>query len=152
MRERWIAVGVVAVVLFGFNAVARLIVWQADLVTDDDQILAGLLASIAAALLAAVAGVRWAYRCPMTRVVADLGVAVIVAALLAVLVGPWFGGTEPLVEGFGFALRQFLFYGVVMAFGAGLGVLGTMTVGKDWKSRGWKAHEERIRRRPRRVA
>ncbi|HEX6077040.1 MAG TPA: hypothetical protein VFZ32_17480 [Micromonosporaceae bacterium] len=151
MRERWVAVGVATTAMFGFNGVARLIVWQAGLVDDAQQILAGLLASIAAALLAAVAGARWSYRHPMPRVVADLGSAILAASLLAVLVGPFLGGSTPLVEGLGFAVRQFLFYGGVMAFGAALGVLATMTVGKDWKSRGWRLHEERIRRSPRRV-
>ncbi|HEX2419465.1 MAG TPA: hypothetical protein VHJ83_15290 [Micromonosporaceae bacterium] len=151
MRERWGAVGIATAAMFGFNAVARLIVWQASLVQDEEQILAGLLASIASALLAAVAGVRWAYRYPMSRVVADLGLAIIVASLLAVVVGPYLGGSRPLVEGVGFAVRQFLFYGGVMAFGAMLGVLGTVTLGKDWKSRGWRLHEQRIRRGPRRV-
>jgi hypothetical protein len=152
MRERWVAVGVVTAAMFGFNAVARLTVWQAGLVEDEQQILAGLVASIAAALLAAAAGAWWSYRHPMPRVVADLGLAIIVASLLAVVIGPYFGGSRPFVEGAGFAVRQFLFHGGVTAFGAMLGVLGTMTVGKDWKSRGWRLHEQRIRRRPRRVS
>lgn len=151
MRERWIEVGGITAAMFSLNGVARLIVWQANLVSEEQQILAGLLASIATGLLAAVAAARWAYRHPMSRVVGDLGVAILASALLAVLAGPYLGGSRPLVEGFGFAFRQFAFYGAVMAFGAGLGVLAVMTVGKDWKSRGWKAHEERIRRRPRRV-
>jgi hypothetical protein len=151
MRGRWVAVGAATAALFGFNGLARLIVWQADLVDDGQQILAGLLASIAAALLAAVAGARWSYRHPMPRVVADLGLAILVAALLAVLIGPYLGGSRPLVEGVGFVVRQFLFYFGVMAFGAALGVLGTMTLGKDWKSRGWRLHKQRIRRSPRRA-
>jgi hypothetical protein len=151
MRERWVAVGIATAALFGFNGVARLIVWQANLVDDEHQILAGLLASITAALLAAVAGAWWSHRHPVPRVVADLGIAILASALLAVLIGPYLGGSRPLVEGVGFAVRQFLFYGGVMAFGAALGVLGTMTVGKDWKSRGWRLHEQRIRRSARRM-
>jgi hypothetical protein len=151
MRERWVPVAVLAAALFSINGIARLIVWQAGVVDDNNQILAGLLASIAAALLCVAAGVRWAYRYPMPRVVVDLGLAIVVAALLAVLLGPYLGGSKPLVEGAGFAFKQFLYYGGLMAFGAGLGVLLTVTAGRDWKSRGWKSHEAEIRSRPRRV-
>ncbi|MGH3713449.1 MAG: hypothetical protein ACRDT4_08340 [Micromonosporaceae bacterium] len=151
MRQRWTEVAVLAVVLFAINGLARLIVWQAEIANDEDQILAGLLASIAAALVCVAAGIRWSHRYPMSRVVLDVGAAVLVAALLAVLVGPYLGGSTPLVEGFGFALRQFVYYAGLMAFGAAVGVLLTITVGKDWKTRGWKNHEESIRSRPKRV-
>ncbi len=150
-RDRWLPVLILLAALGGVNALARFIVWQADVTDDGNQILVGLLATIVAALLCVPAGVRWAYRYPMSRVIADIGIAVVIAALLVVLVGPYFGGSTPLSEGFGFAARQFFFYGGVMAFGAALGVLGTVTIGKDWKSRSWKHHEEQIRRRPKRV-
>ncbi|MGH3737221.1 MAG: hypothetical protein ACRDT6_16630 [Micromonosporaceae bacterium] len=151
MRQRWLEVAVLAVVLFAINGVARLIVWQAEIGNDEDQIFAGLMAAIAAALVCVAAGIRWSHLYPMSRLVVDVGVAVLAAALLAVLVGPYLGGSKPLVEGAGFAVRQFVFYGGVMAFGAAVGVLVTVTLGKDWKSRGWKHHEEQIRSRPKRV-
>lgn len=150
-RDRWLPVVILLVALVAVNGLARFIVWQADVTDDDNQILVGLLATIVAALLCVPAGVRWAYRHRMSRVIADIGVAVVIAALLVVLVGPYFGGSKPLSEGFGFAARQVFFYGGVMAFGAALGVLATVTLGKDWKSRSWKHHEDQIRRRPKRV-
>lgn len=150
-RERWLPVVILMAALVAVNGVARFVVWQAEVADDDNQILIGLLATIVAALLCVPAGVRWAYRYRMSRVVADIGLAVVVAALLVVLVAPYFGGSTPLAEGFGFAVRQFLFYGGVMAFGAALGVLGIVTLGKDWKSRGWKRHEDQMRRKPKRV-
>ncbi|MGH3749589.1 MAG: hypothetical protein ACRDT8_19545, partial [Micromonosporaceae bacterium] len=139
--RRFRPVAILLGALAAVNAVARLVVWQAGVTDDEHQMLVGLLASAIAALLCVPAGVRWAYRCPMSRVVADIGLAIVVAALLVVLVGPYFGGSEPLAEGFGFAARQFLFYGGVMAFGAMLGVLGVIAAGKDWKSRGYKRYE-----------
>lgn len=151
MMQRWRDVAVLALVLFAINGLARLIVWQAEIGNDEDQILAGLLAAIAAALVCVAAGIRWSYRYSMFRVVLDIGAAVLAAALLAVLVGPYLGGSKPLVEGFGFAVRQFLYYGGIMLFGAAVGVLLTVTAGKDWKTRGWKYHEESIRSRPKRV-
>ncbi len=151
MRLRWVVVTVLMMALFAINGIARLVVWQAGLVNDKDQILAGLLASVAAALLSVYAGARWTYRYRMPRVLADLAVAIAVAALLAVALGPYLGGSTPLVEGVGFAFRQFFFYGGVMAFGAVVGALVTVALGKDWKSRSWRYHEERIRSRPRRV-
>lgn len=151
MRQRWVVAAVLMMALFAINGIARLVVWQFGLVDDKDQILAGLLASVAAGLLSLYAGIRWTYLYRMPRVVADLGAAIGVAALLAVLLGPYLGGSTPLVEGFGFAFRQFVYFAGVMALGAAVGALVTIALGKDWKSRGWRYHEERIRSRPRRV-
>ena len=151
MKQRWVVVGILALALFAVNGIARLIVWLAGIADDQDQILAGLVSSAVAGLLAVAAGIRWGYLYPMPRVAGDLAVAIVAGALLAVLVGPFFAGSTPLVEGVGFAFRQFLFVAGVLGFGAVLGVLLCMTAGKDWKSRGWKAHEERYRSRPKRV-
>ena len=101
MRDRWQPVGILAGVLFAINAVVRLIVWQVGPKSDSKQITVGFVGLALVGLVMAGAGWRWGRRYPISRVTPDLCVAVAVACLLTVLVGPFFGGTRPFKEGAG---------------------------------------------------
>ena len=128
MRDRWQPVVILAGVLFAINAVVRLIVWQVGPKSDSKQITVGFVGLALVGLVMAGAGWRWGRRYPMSRVTPDLCVAVAVACLLTVLVGPFFGGTRPFKEGAGLFFAEIWHYlafaGPARADGAGQGLPG----------------------------
>src|SRR5258707_13314695 len=86
MKERWLPVGLIAAGLFLVNVVARLVVRLAAGSDDHKQITVGLWALFAVGAVMLPVAFWYARRHPMIRVVADLGLAVVVACLLAVLI------------------------------------------------------------------
>lgn len=150
MRSFWEGRGkpitVLVVALFAVNAAARLVVRFME--TDDDQqILLGMGVLALTALVAAVATFWWARRVPVPQVFGDVGLGVVVACVLTVLVGPYIAGSQPFAEGGTLFIKQILLYLAFTAGGGLLGLLTCMTIGQDWKSRGWKLHATRPRRR-----
>jgi len=156
MKNRWVRVGLVALAIFLINALARLI---SNLTTSDAeaaQVAAGLSAGEkpvavigvgAIVVLMAVAGAWWAVRYPFQRLFFDLGAAAIVGALLALLIGPFAGGSVPFDEGLGTFVGEFLQFLGLAALGGFLGFIAMIAFGKDWKSRGLRRYEENYRRR-----
>jgi hypothetical protein len=151
MRERWQPVGILAGVLLAINVIVRLVVWQFGPKSDSRQITLGLIGLGLIALVMALAAYRWSTRYPLPRVGADLSVAIAVACALTVLVGPFAGGSAPFKEGAG------LFFGEVwqyLAFAGGgtlLGLLVSIMLGHDHRSRALKRYTELASARPRRV-
>ena len=125
MNERWKPVGILAGALFVVNLLARLVVRFAAGSDDGKQVTIGLWALIA--------------------------VAVLVACVLAVLVGPFVSGTTPFSDGVGLVFRQFFYYVAVSAGGTLIGILAVMTVGQDYKSQALKRYAERVNAKPRKV-
>ena len=151
MKERWLPVGLLAGALFAVNLVARLVVRFAAGSDDGKQVTIGLWALIAVGAVLIPVAFWWARRWPLPRVIGDIAVAVLVACLLAVLVGPFVSGTTPFGDGVGLAFRQFFYYAAVSAGGTLIGVLAVMTVGQDYKSQAWKRYAERVNAKPRKV-
>jgi hypothetical protein len=151
MRDRWQPVGILAGVLFAINAVIRFIVWQLGQKSDTRQITLGLVGLGAVALIMAGAGWRWARRYPMNRVIPDLAVAISVACLLTVLVGPFAGGSAPFREGAGFFFGEVWQYLAAAGGGAVLGMLVLIAVGKDYRSQALKRYAETKLAKPRRT-
>jgi hypothetical protein len=151
MRDRWQPVGIVAGVLFAINAVVRFIVWQVTPKSDSKQIAFGFLGLGLVALVMAVAGYRWGRRYPMPRVGPDLAVAVSVACLLTVLVGPFAGGTAPFKEGAGMFFAEIWHYLAFAGGGAVLGLLVLMALGRDYRAQALKRYAETRMAKPRRV-
>ena len=102
-------------------------------------------------LAVAVAGAWWAVRYPFSRLLFDVGAAVVVFAFLAVLVGPLLVGDSPFDSGLAFIVGQILLLIAVGLVGALLGFAAMVTVGKDWKSRGLRQYEETYHRRQNRA-
>jgi hypothetical protein len=151
MKERWLPVGVLAGGLFVVNLIARLVV---RLVAGDDdgkQITIGLWALVAVGAMLIPVAYWWARRWPVPRVIGDILVAVLVACLLSVLIGPFVSGTSPFASGIGLVFRQFLYFVAVSAGGTLFGLLAVMTVGQDYKSQAWKRYAERTQAKPRKV-
>jgi hypothetical protein len=152
MKERWLPVAVLAAVLFAVNAVGRVVVkLVASGHQDGRQTGIGLIAIVAVGVVMIGASYWWARRHPMPRVLADLVVAVGVACLLSVLVGPFVVGSRPLAEGSGLLIREIWVYLAISGGGAVFGLLLVMTAGQDWKSQAWKRYAEQARAKPRRA-
>jgi hypothetical protein len=151
MKERWLPVGLLAVVLFAVNVAGRVAakVWGDG--DDDREIRIGLIALGVVGVIVLGATVRWVRRYPMPRVWADLGFAAGAACLLSVLLGPLLVGDQPFAEGAGLFFRQIWWYAGISVVGALFGALAVMTVGKDWKSQAWKRYAEQVNSRPRKV-
>jgi hypothetical protein len=152
MKERWLPVGLLAVVLFAVNVAGRVAakVWADG--NDDKEIRIGLIALGVIGVLVLVVTVYWTQRRPIPRVWADLGFGVGAGCLASVLLGPLVVGDAPFAEGAGLFFRQIWWYLGITIVAAGLGMLGVMTLGKDWKSRAWKRYAEQATSRPRKVA
>ncbi|WP_238010175.1 hypothetical protein KZZ52_05290 [Dactylosporangium sp. AC04546] len=151
MKERWLPVGLIAGALFLVNVIARLVVRFGAGSDDDKQVTIGLWALFAVGAVMIPVAFWYARRHPMIRVVGDLGIAVVVACLLAVLVGPFVSGVSPFSSGVGLVFRQFFYFVGLSAIGAVLGMLALMTMGMDYKSQSWKRYIERTGAKPRRI-
>jgi hypothetical protein len=152
MKERWLPVGLLAVVLFAVNVAGRLAAkfWADG--DDDKEIRVGLIALGVIGVVVLVMAVRWVQRRPMLRAWADLAFAVGAACLASVLLGPLVVGDAPVAEGAGLFFRQIWWYLGITIVAAGLGTLAVMTLGKDWKSQAWKRYADQATSRPRKVA
>jgi hypothetical protein len=151
MKERWLPVGMVAGGLFLVNVIARLVVRFAAGSDDAKQITVGLWALFAVGAVMIAVAFWYGRRVPMIRVVAELGLAVVVACLLAVLIGPFVSGVGPFSNGVGLVFRQFFYFVGLSAIGAVVGLLILMTTGLDYRSQAWKRYIERTGSKPRRV-
>jgi H+/Cl- antiporter ClcA len=87
----------------------------------------------------------------MSRVLGDLGLGVVIACVLAVVVGPLVSGTHPFNGGVELTFQQFFYFVAVSAGGSLIGVLAVMVVGNDYKSQSWKRYAERIQAKPHKV-
>lgn len=151
MRERWLPVGVLAVVMFAINVVGRVVakVWGDG--DDDRETRVGLIALAAIGVVVFVAAIRWVRRHPMPRVWADLLFAAGAACAASVFVGPLLVGEQPFAEGAGLFFRQIWWYAGITLVAGFLGALVVMTMGKDWKSQAWKRYADRVGAKPRKV-
>jgi hypothetical protein len=157
IRNRWVRVGLVGLGIFLINALARLI---SRLTQDDTPSAAAttgvdkisLIGAGAVVLFMAVMGALWAVRHPFSRMVFDLGAAVIGGALLALLVAPFVGGSKPFDEGLGTFVGELLQFIGLGALGVLLGFLAMIVFGKDWKSRGLRRYEENYKKKTHKIA
>jgi hypothetical protein len=149
MRERWQPVALLALGLFVVNALARLVVWRAA-PSDAAQIRIGLAAIGLTAVVAGIAGYRWAVRHPMGRAVLDLAVGILVGCLLAILVGPFAGGSVPFREGAGFVVSEIWHYLLAGGLGGAVGLLVAVAMGRDRRSQALKRYAQAQASRPRR--
>jgi hypothetical protein len=150
VNRRWLTVGLLAFGIFAVNAISRFVTWKFKIVEESQQLTIGFVAVAVVAVGLAVAGGFWAVRYPFARLFADLGAAVGVGALLSLFIGPFAGGSKPFEEGLGFFVGQMLMFLGVAGVGVGLGYLGMVALGKDWKSRGLLRYERNYAKRPHR--
>lgn len=152
LRHRTTPVLLVALALFVINVISRVILWATGVTSDVEMTEAGFYSMLAMVLVAGYAGFRWTRRYEMTRVVGEVGGAVVLGCLLAVLVSPLIVGLDPVSGGLGIVLRQLgLCFGICV-IGAFVGLLIVLAMGQDRKSRAWKYQERRYGAKPRRAA
>ncbi|MFG2101993.1 hypothetical protein ACGFJ5_15475 [Micromonospora echinaurantiaca] len=152
MRERWRAIGLLAVALFAVNVVARLIIRFGFDGDDDtaaaDRVSLGMFVVIGL-VLAALAFV-WGRRRPVGRWAADMAAGVGLALLLTVLVGPLLVGQNPFGGGAGTFFAQIWLYLAATAAGVLLGYLVLTALGLDYRSQTLKRYAEIKTAKPRR--
>ncbi|MER7005180.1 hypothetical protein ABT297_19320 [Dactylosporangium sp. NPDC000555] len=151
MKERLLPIGLVAGGLFLVNVVARLVVRFGAGDDDAKQITIGLWALIAVGAVMIPVAFWYGRKHPMVRVIGELGLAVVVACLLAVLIGPFVSGVGPFSNGAGLVFRQFFYFVGLSAIGAVIGLLLLMTTGLDHRSQSWKRYIERSGTKPRKA-
>jgi hypothetical protein len=151
LRHRLVPVVVVALALLVVNAIGRLVVLLAGVKADDKLLLASLYSMLAMAVVAAVAGFRWARRYEMARVVGEVGFAVVLGSLLTVLVGPLVVGASPFHGLNSFLQLLGICFGI-SALGAAIGVLIVLALGQDRTGRAWRYQADQYRAKPRRPA
>ena len=150
-RQRWLRVGLLALGLFAVNVIARVVTEVFDVTDDGTRDMIAYAGMAAVFLAVAVAGAWWAVRYPFSRVLFDVGGAVVAFAFLAVLVGPLCVGQSPFDNELAFNVGQILLLTGVGLVGALIGFAAMVTVGKDWKSRGLRQYEEAYQRRQNRA-
>ncbi|RKN39880.1 hypothetical protein [Micromonospora endolithica] len=150
MRDRWRAIGVLAVALFAVNVVARLII-RLGFDGDDraaDRVSLGMFVVIG--LILATVAFRWGGRRPVADWSGDLVVGVGAALLLTVLVGPLLTGASPFAGGAGTFFAQIWLYLAAAAAGVLLGYLLLTALGRDHRSQTLKRYAETRAAKPRR--
>ncbi|MBO0870920.1 MAG: hypothetical protein J2P15_20395 [Micromonosporaceae bacterium] len=145
MKQRWWRAGILVLVLFAVNAVARLIVWQVAPHDTKKQTAIGLIAAGAVGAVMIAGGYLWARRVHMARVVGELAVAILVGCAFSIVLGPYAGGSAPFKEGGDFLYSEVWHYLALAAAGAAFGVLVAITLGQDQKGRAWRRFEEQQR-------
>jgi hypothetical protein len=150
-RDRWLPITLLALALFLVNAASRLITWKGKFVKEDQQMRIGFIAVIAVGVILIGASAWWAYRHPLGRMLADLALAVGIACVLSLVIGPFLGGSRPFAEGLEFFVLQVLLFVGLGGVGILLGFLAVVAFGKDHKSRSLKRYEQSYRARPHRT-
>jgi len=150
-KDRWLPIALLTLALFAVNAASRLITWKGGFVKEDQQMRIGLIAMISVGVILIGASAWWAYRHPLGRMLADLALAVGIACVLSLVVGPFLGGSKPFAEGLEFVVLQVLLFLGLGGVGVLLGFLAVVAFGKDHKSRSLKRYEQNYRARPRRT-
>jgi hypothetical protein len=144
-------VGVLAGVLFAVNVIARLAIRLADGSDSPLAERASLGMFVVIGLILAVEAFRRGRREPVGAWGADVGLAVLVAMLLTVLVGPFVSGSAPFADGAGEFFAQIWLYLAAAGAGTLLGYLLLTALGRDHRSETLRRYAESSRARPRRV-
>jgi hypothetical protein len=157
-QNRWVQVGAVALGIFLINGISRLVSWLTEPETDplvapiedSSGAVIAVIGALSVVVFLAVVAALWAVRNPQGRVIADLGAATVVGVLLALLIGPFLGGSKPFAEGLETFVLEFLQFVGLCALGSFIGFVAMVTLGRDWKSRGLAAYAQKYGKRPRR--
>lgn len=91
--------------------------------------------------LSIAAGAWWGRVGPLSRLIPETGLAVVVAGVVAVVCGAWAAGGSPFEDGLGFFLQRLLFFWAVGLAGVALGYIGLVLFGADHRSRQLKSAE-----------
>ncbi|MET8118775.1 hypothetical protein [Micromonospora sp. NPDC005189] len=151
MDRRWRDIGVLAAALFAVNVVARLIIRFGFDGDDTAADRVSLVMFVVIGLILAVVAFRWGRRRPLADWAADMALAVPVAMVLTVLVGPLLIGDNPFAGGAATFFAQIWLY--LLAAGAGVlvGYLVLTALGRDYRSQQLKRYAEVKAAKPRRV-
>ena len=152
MREqRWFRITALAVGLFVFNAVARLVVRFGFDGADKAQNRASIVMFALIALTLGVLTFLRSQRVKPSVWLPDIGFGALAGMLLTVLVGPFLSGITPFANGSGDFFAQVWIYAGCAILGTALGYGVAVLLGRDYRSRSLKAFTQARVTRPRRV-
>lgn len=164
MWGRYKPVAILTAVFVLLSVIARLFGVQALHLSDDAHITVGLVFSGAFVLTTAVATYWWSVRFPLSRVIPEIGLAVIVATALILFVTVYIGNfryvwrhpwtkffTVPFNGGAGLFFNQIWQLFGCAIIGGILGLLTAMAVGQDYRAKQLKEFTKHASAKPRRV-
>jgi hypothetical protein len=151
MKDRWRPIGVLAVVLFAVNVIARLVTRFAFDGRPEVQDRVSLGMFVVIGLILAGVAATWARRSPVAQWAPDLGAAILIALALTIFVGPFISASTPFAGGAGEFFSQIWLYAGFSGAGALLGYLVVTAFGIDYRSQSLKRYAEVKRAKPRRV-
>ncbi|MGI5214195.1 hypothetical protein [Plantactinospora sp. CA-290183] len=151
MKDRWLPVGVLAGALFAINVAARLVSRFAfgDDPEMQDRLSLAMFALIAV-ILATLAFV-WGRRRPLPDWGGEMALAVLIAMVLTIFLGPVVSGSYPFADGAGAFFSQIWLYAGFTGGGVVLGYLLLTALGWDYRSQSLKRYAEIKQSKPRRV-
>ncbi len=152
MKQRWLPVGLIALAIFVVNGASRLISHKFEINDDAAQATLGRIGVIVIGVLLFAVAIWWAIKYPFQRLIADVGLAILAGTVLAVVIGPFLGGSRPFAEGLEFFVYEVLLFLGIGAAAILLGFVVAVALGKDWRSRGLKRYEQHYARKPHRTA
>jgi ABC-type multidrug transport system permease subunit len=151
MRQRWLRVAVLALVLFAVNVVARVITRLAFSGNDTAENRASIVMfAVIGVVLVAYTFVR-AQRVPPSSWLPDIAASAVAGMLLTILVGPFISGSTPFADGAGSFFSQVWLYGGFAIVGTLLGYWIATALGRDYRSRSLKAYATARVSKPHRV-
>lgn len=134
-RKRWIPVAVFTAALVVVYVGAAFLMTRNDSTTDSGDAKVGYAMLGVIAAISIAAGVWWGRRSTMQTLVSQAGLAVVLAGVLSVVLGPLAAGTNPFGNGPGDFLVALLTFWGVTAGGVLVGLLVLMLFGADHRSR-----------------
>ncbi|WP_446216801.1 hypothetical protein [Micromonospora sp. IBHARD004] len=151
MRQRWRAVGLLAMALFAVNVLARLVIRFGFDGDDTAADRVSLVMFVVIGLILAAVAFRWGRDRPVARWAGDLAAAVGVALALTVFVAPLLVGENPFGGGAGLFFAQIWLYLAATAAGVLVGYLTLTALGLDHRSQQLKRYAQLKAAKPRRV-
>jgi len=141
-RARWIPTAVFAAALVVVYVGAAFFMNNNDTASEDGDTNLGIAMVAVIGVLAIAAGVWWGRRGSVQNLIAEAGLALVVAGVVSVVLGPFAAGRGPFENGLGDFLVALLTFWAVTLAGVFIGLMALTLFGADFRSRQLKNTEK----------